>query len=199
MKTLEKIKRSKQPLARPISVLVPLIKADIRDGDTAAEEASMPYYIAAGEKLLEVKAGGQVKGQFTSWATNTFKRSKTQIASWMRVAKLQKSSRARTFTTIDEAVRPGYNQGRVNVTINRRLVDDIKRAHPEMAERVQQREEEREQLELDVALELISIGYRALAAKLHPDRNNGGSHDAMRTLNTIRDALKRFANSEWGR
>lgn len=182
--------------------MVPLIKADIRDGDAAAEEASMPYYIAAGEKLLEAKAGGQVRGQFVAWATKTFRRSKTQVNVWMRLAKAQlvaEKTGDRLFPprTLEGFTRP--DRVRTTVDIRKKIVDDIKRAHPEMAERVQQREKEQEQLELDVALELISIGYRALAAKLHPDRNNGGSHEAMRTLNTIRDALRRFANSEWGR
>jgi len=199
MKTLMQTEKGRT-LTRPLNVLVPLIRAKIRDGDAAAAEASMPYYVAAGEMLLEAKASGEVKkGKFGFWATSTFKRGKTTLAGWMRLAKLQKSSRARTFKTISEAIRPNYSEGRSNVTINRRLVDEIKRAHPEAAARVERREKEREQLELEVALELISIGYRALAAKLHPDRNSGGSHDAMRTLNMIRDTLKRFANSEWGR
>ena len=50
--------------------------------------------------------------------------------------------------------------------------------------RVEERKTER-----DLALKLINAGYRALAAKTHPDR--GGSIDVMAKLNAIRDRLKR--------
>jgi hypothetical protein len=200
-------KRSETQLARPLPVMVRLIKADIHDGDVAAKEASMPYYMAAGEKLREVRDGikkdryKQIKGNFRSWAVRTFQRSDSQITIYMKLAKQKKEkmTAGQHFhmpTTLREVDRP--DRMTATVDINKRLVDDIKRAHPQIAQRVEQKQEEQEQLELDVALELISIGYRALAAKLHPDRNNGGSHDAMRTLNMIRDALRRFANKEWG-
>jgi len=39
-----------------------------------------------------------------------------------------------------------------------------------------------------VAQELISVGYRMLALKLHPDA--GGGHEAMTKLNAARDWLR---------
>jgi hypothetical protein len=42
-----------------------------------------------------------------------------------------------------------------------------------------------------LALQLIDIGYKALASKLHPDK--GGSRDAMARLNQVRDRLKLHA------
>ena len=42
-----------------------------------------------------------------------------------------------------------------------------------------------------LALQLIDLGYRALATRLHPDR--GGSRDAMARLNVVRDELKDIA------
>jgi hypothetical protein len=48
-------------------------------------------------------------------------------------------------------------------------------------------------LHRDLALELIDIGFKALATRLHPDR--GGSKDAMRRLNRVRDELKTVAAS----
>ena len=184
-----------------LPVYVRMIKAHIRDGDEAAKEASMPYYIEAGEKLLQVKESGKVRSELVPWMTKTFQRSATQLNVWMKVAKSQRIAKKqgdRFFPprTLEGFTRP--DRLRTTVDIKKEIVDDIKRAHPEMVERVKQRREEQERLELDVALELINIGYRALATKLHPDRNNGGSHDAMRTLNMIRDSLKRFASKEWG-
>jgi hypothetical protein len=51
------------------------------------------------------------------------------------------------------------------------------------------REQERE-LQRKLALQLIDIGYKALASKLHPDK--GGSREAMSRLNAVRERLKGF-------
>ena len=45
------------------------------------------------------------------------------------------------------------------------------------------------QLHRDLALELIDIGWKALATRLHPDR--GGSHAAMRRLNRVRQRTQK--------
>jgi hypothetical protein len=50
--------------ARPLKVLVPLIKQDL----DAAERAGIPHYVKAGEKLIEAK-GQLAHGQFTPWVT----------------------------------------------------------------------------------------------------------------------------------
>lgn len=42
-------------VARPLHVLIPLIKEDLKQGDEAAKQAGMPFYRAAGEKMLEAK------------------------------------------------------------------------------------------------------------------------------------------------
>ena len=55
------------------------------------------------------------------------------------------------------------------------------------AERRQQEKEER--LNRQLALQLIEVGYKALATKLHPDKP-GGSTEAMVRLNTVRAALR---------
>jgi hypothetical protein len=48
-------------------------------------------------------------------------------------------------------------------------------------------------LHRELAEELIDIGYRALATRLHPDR--GGSKDAMVRLNLVRGELKSIAQT----
>jgi hypothetical protein len=52
--------------------------------------------------------------------------------------------------------------------------------------------EQREQ-----AQQVINVGYRALAAKLHPDA--GGSPEAMTRLNQVRDRLKEDLKRRLGR
>jgi hypothetical protein len=58
---------------------------------------------------------------------------------------------------------------------------------------VQERQARDDEVRLhrELAEELIDIGYRALATKLHPDR--GGSKGAMARLNCVRDELKDVA------
>jgi hypothetical protein len=59
-----------------------------------------------------------------------------------------------------------------------------------LADERQSREAETK-LHRDLAAQLIDLGYRALATRLHPDR--GGSKDAMARLNAVRDELKSIA------
>ena len=47
-------------------------------------------------------------------------------------------------------------------------------------------------LHRDLALQLIDLGYRALATRLHPDTRSG-SKEAMARLNVVRDELKSIA------
>jgi hypothetical protein len=52
------------------------------------------------------------------------------------------------------------------------------------------REAERD-MQRKLGIQLINIGYRALAVELHPDL--GGSPEGMARLNHARDHLKKFA------
>ena len=59
-----------------------------------------------------------------------------------------------------------------------------------LADERQSREHEIK-LHRELALQIIDLGYRAMATRLHPDA--GGSRDAMSRLNTVRHELKEFA------
>ena len=48
-------------------------------------------------------------------------------------------------------------------------------------------------LHRELAVELVDIGFKALASRLHPDR--GGSKDAMSRLNRVREELKGLAET----
>jgi hypothetical protein len=60
---------------------------------------------------------------------------------------------------------------------------------------VQERRARDDEIKLhrELAEELVDIGYRALATRLHPDR--GGSKDAMTRLNRVREELTNFAQT----
>jgi hypothetical protein len=76
------------------------------------------------------------------------------------------------------------------------LCENAKRLIHQQCRRIAQRRYRRssrpiltkeQQQEADLKQQVINVGYRALAAKLHPD--TGGSPEAMTRLNQVRDRL----------
>jgi DUF3102 family protein len=99
---------------RPLNVLVPLIKKDLEDASEAAEAAAMPYYRAAGEKMLEVK--GQLKyGEFVPWLKRHFKIGESQAKRYMRLARNSdtENGRAREFSSMKAFLRETGDGGYV--------------------------------------------------------------------------------------
>jgi hypothetical protein len=181
-------------LARPPHVLVPLIKKDLGDAREASERAGMPYYRAAGDKMLEAKP--QMKHtEFEAWIKRHFGISYQQASRYMKLVTIETSSTARSLNAfLRESGDPGYvpNKPRpqpwhepVKETLEKVDVERLNRGKAEM-KRAEEREAERR-----LALQLIDIGYKALATKLHPDK--GGSRDAMTRLNRVRDRLRQSA------
>lgn len=188
-------------VARPLKVLIPLIQQDIEEGDHAAETASMPYYKAAGEKLIEAKS--QMKrGDWEPWVKRNFNVTSrtaslymsyahstinTQIGSRqptsLRDFQRQQSPDAKSYQ--EQTVRPIFPP-----TTNQQIKETLKQVDVEFLntrrdeiKRADERDAQRQ-----LALQLIDIGYKALASKLHPDK--GGSREAMSRLNSVRDRLK---------
>lgn len=181
-------------VARPLSVLVPLIKEDLE----RIEDAGLPYKQAVGEKLSEAKR--QVKhGEWGSWLQRNFALSQTTAQRYMNFAEATKDANSsnRSFSSLNDFHRQTGSSAYRSVTSKRGWHEDVKesidRAKRE-AERIQRenltRQQERE-AEQKLALRLIEIGFKVLAKELHPDR--GGSRDAMTRLNRVRDRLKQCA------
>ena len=82
-------------------------------------------------------------------------------------------------------VRQPSWQEPVKDIINKVDTETLNRRKAEMS-RVEERDAERK-----LAIQLIDIGFKTLATKLHPDK--GGSRDAMARLNRVRDRLKSHA------
>lgn len=182
-----------QEIVRPLHVLVPLIRDDLKQ----AERAGMPFKRAAGEKMIEAK--GQLEhGEFEGWLRRNFNIGRRQAAEYMNLARatrhIEKGS-ALPFSSIRETVRetrnnPNYGkpaewQGEAKEHIQRAQAE-AERLRSESLSRQQERDAERK-----LALQLIDIGFKALASKLHPDK--GGSRDAMGRLNRVRARLKQHA------
>lgn len=186
-----------QAIGRPLKVLVPLIQDDLKRGKEAAERAGMPYYQAAGEKLLEAKS--QLKhGEFVDWASRHFDVKMRQLQTYMALAEQATDEKrsAMRFSSLGDFIRktgpdPDYNtfaskkpgwQEPVKEIVSRVDTETLNLRREEL-KRADEREAQRK-----LALQLIDIGYKVLARELHPDK--GGSREAMARLNAVRDKLK---------
>jgi len=181
-------------IARPLKVLVPLIKQDFEE----AEEAGMAYYKAAGEKLTEAREGhfeGDIK-HFYEWAEKNFGKKRDQIRTYMA---LVSTVSRKPFRTLDDFHKSrgkpvkGYADtprlhrewtAPVDAVAERARRESMRLAQEDALTRAQEREAERK-----LAHRLIDIGYKVLAKELHPDKMHG-DRDAMARLNRIRDKLK---------
>lgn len=180
-------KTGDQPVARPLKVLIPLIKDDLEK----AQRAGLPYYQAAGEKLLEAKA--QIPhGEFVDWVKRNFPIGRAQAQRYMLLAKAvqtddEKGSPA-IFSTLSKFVGDHRTTHEAPWTAPvKKIVDRVDTEILNLKREALKRAEERD-AQRTLALHLIDIGYKILARKLHPDR--GGSRDAMARLNAVRDRLK---------
>jgi hypothetical protein len=159
-------------IVTPLPVLAELIKADL----DAAEKAGIEHYRAAGEKLLEAKS--QLKhGEFGPWLKNNFNLSRQTANRYMAYA--QKAPTG-AFSSLRDFRRQHYGES------SRPHQPKMPKIDVEVLAQTALREAQR-----ILALELIDIGYRALAKRFHPDK--GGSKDVMTSLNEIRDRLKLHA------
>lgn len=187
-------RKETQAVSRPLKVLVPLIQEDLKQGREAAERAGLPYYRAAGEKLLEAKS--QVEhGEFTGWVTRNFNITARHARRYMDLAEhtaLQnQKGLASPFSSLSDFVRktsdPEYNRPSAWHEPVQRIVDRVDTETLNLKREELKRADERE-AQRELGLQLVDIGYRVLARKLHPDR--GGSKEAMARLNSVRDRLK---------
>jgi hypothetical protein len=181
-------------VARPLKILIPMIQSELQQGNSAGRE----HYINAGRMLTESK--GQVGyGGWGKWLRKNFDLSHDTAANYMRWAKEHDD-----FTSGARKVPPSSSMRQMTGNTDRQREDrqskqqqDFRRILRDVArdDFVQERQarDDEVQLHRDLAEELVDIGYRALATRLHPDR--GGSKDAMSRLNRVRDELKSIAQT----
>jgi hypothetical protein len=176
--------KSDRRVARPLKELVTLIKQDLED----AEFSALPYYRAAGEKLLEAKS--QLKhGEFKPWIERNFKKpGYRECCRYMALVKNEKGHSV-TFESLNEALR----QARKDRKASKARMEEALRSTFDGGEFKRLRDEACKRQEENAARhdrvnQIINAGYRVLAGKAHPDK--GGSDEAMRLLNEARDYLR---------
>jgi hypothetical protein len=178
----------KHAIARPLKVLVPLIQSEIAAGN----EAGLEHYRKAGDMLLEARE--QVPhGSWSRWIKANFELSQETARRYMHLARLAERHPAKFHgavhieTALDEQPRRERHAPWNKI---RDVADRVDVAR--LAEERQSRDDEIK-MHRELAMQLIDLGYRALATRLHPDR--GGSRDAMARLNVVRDELKVIAET----
>jgi hypothetical protein len=191
--------QEEKQVARPLSVLVPLIQKDLEQAGEAAQRASMPYYKSAGDKMLEAK-GQLSRGEFIPWLNRNFSISEQTARRYMSFAVATRDIQnegSPSFSSLNDfhkqtgssayrevTSKKGWHEG-VKSNIERARAE-AQRIKNENLSRQQERDEERK-----LALKLIDIGFKVLAKELHPDK--GGTRDAMSRLGRVRDRLKSHA------
>lgn len=188
-------------VARPLHVLVPLIKKDLEEGKEASARAGLPYYRAAGEKMLEAKS--QIKhGEFQEWVRRNFGLGKVQAHRYMQLAKVDEEKfLGRNFSNFSEAFRATVdsNYNKPHTVRPQPWHEPVKEAMSKVdvailnADRERANRAEERKVLHDLGMQLIEIGFKALATKLHPDK--GGSKDAMMRLNQVRNLLRNYVQT----
>jgi hypothetical protein len=171
-------------IGRPLKILIPLIKDELQAGD----DAGLAHYRRAGRMLIEAKE--QIGfGAWGRWLTKNFELSSRQASRYMWLARTVEDTDT-TSVARDRSLTDAIGEKR-SKTKWRPLFEAAGRVNvPRLADERQARDREVE-LHRELAMQLIDLGYRAMATRLHPDR--GGSRDAMTRLNVVRDELKSIA------
>jgi hypothetical protein len=184
--------RNAQQVARPLKVLVPLIQEELIEG----AQAGMEHYIKAGRMLNEIQDSEQVPyGSWGRWVKDNFHISRITANDYMRIARKVDADPTckASLTSIDAAVgrEPRTIKSVTKKNKLKSLFDGVDNVNvTRLADERQSRDNEIK-LHREMALQLIDLGYRAMATRLHPDR--GGSKDAMTRLSHVRDELKSIA------
>ena len=185
--------KAKTQIARPLKVLIPLIQQDLERGD----RAGMDYYAAAGDKLLEAKP--QVShGHWGAWLSKNFELSDRVARRYMRFARLRSEhdENGRGAAILPPSLREMEGdtaRARKHRASEQPFRDVLRDLDIDVYAQDKQTRDDEVRLHRDMALELIDLGYKAMASRLHPDR--GGSKDAMARLNRIRLELKGIAET----
>ena len=181
--------RQSATIVRPLKILVPLIQVELQQGDQAGHE----HYRVAGEMLIEAKSQ-LAHGAWGRWLTKHFALSGHTAARYMRWARMHNGPpRSEVPPASLYEMRGGTARDREHRDAERGFRKVLREVARDDFAQERQAHDEEIRLHRELAEELVDLGYRALATRLHPDR--GGSKDAMARLNRVREELKSLAQT----
>jgi hypothetical protein len=179
----------RQSVARPLKVLVPLIKAKL----VQVENAGLEEKRETGELLIEAKAQVPL-GSWGPWLNRNFHLSATTARNYMQLARKIDESESTTGGVAPKSLNESRGKTQYERNLRAAWQPTFAATRDVDVETIaQERQTRRDEITLhrELALELIDIGWKALATRLHPDR--GGSREAMLRLNRVREQLKEVA------
>jgi hypothetical protein len=193
MATALSTQNSKVP-ARPLKVLVPLIN----DALDHAHEAGIEYRRQAGALFIEARAAFNKTVEWYSWIGRTFTHRETGrpiseglVGTYVHLAKTTEeftsARQEQPFRIMSDFTHP-HRDSRHQPEWHEPIRETLNTVNVERLMQEKQSKEKEEQVLRKLANELIDIGYKVLATKLHPDK--GGSPEAMARLNKVRSILK---------
>jgi hypothetical protein len=178
------------PAPRALDALIPLIQASIQTGYETARDT--------GALLTEAKQQ-LAHGQWAAWLSEHFAMAQQTANRYMRLAQIERT-RSLPANTPTPHVFPSQRaalQRDAEARAARPLAAAERRTAPARAQGRLNAERQSEIQDVralrQLANELITAGYRVLAARLHPDQ--GGSHAAMQRLNRVKHLLKESVNA----
>jgi hypothetical protein len=188
-------------VARPLTELASLIRGKIgqarKVAKEAAEAATQPFWAEIGDLFVEARTQFNTAAGFYSWTSGQFGFSQTQTRRYLNSARLVAVQNRGADQSLSEALRAagqsprGGEKPRPVWTASAYNIADRARREAERIRQEQLTREQEREAQRELALKLISIGYKVLAKELHPDK--GGSQEAMTRLHIVRARLKKFA------
>ena len=182
--------KSNRSIARPVKTLIPLIQREIAAGD----DAGLEHYVEAGAMLLEARE--QVAPyKWSGWLTKNFELSHRQANRYMKLA--ERAERGVAFAegaTLAGAIGEKKSDAARKTGTWKPIREFTAHVDVDRVGQERQARADETRLHRELALELIDIGYKALATRLHPDFRDG-SAAAMRRLNRVRAELKAVAKT----
>jgi hypothetical protein len=170
------MKEETKELARPLPVLVPLIKQEIEEG----EKAGLEHYRRAGEMLIEAKE--QLRhGEFSQWLRRNFTLSRATATRYMKLVEVTQNARSRAFSSLSEATDSPGTRGH-KTTWHVPVREEVARVDFEALREERQKRARENELVAQLKRQIIDIGCKAFATRLHPDKRSG-SAEAMSRLN----------------
>jgi hypothetical protein len=105
-----------QSIARPLKVLVPLIKKDIELMEMTKDETLSPYYQSIGEKLIEAKEN-LTWGSWAEWLKHNFEFNQKTAENYMNYANELKIETEVSILTYSEYLKLKKKQPKPKETI----------------------------------------------------------------------------------
>ena len=172
------VQKSETPTVRPLNILASLIKSKWQEAQEAAERAAEPFYIEIGELLNEAKSQ-MSQGEFLPWVERNFDFGERQARRYMKavIATNHIQNGRRRPQSISAAIGEPVPSERPNTPqfVVREKIQSFNFDRFNQEEATKQKERD---LVRKLCLEIIDIGYRVLATKMHPDKP-GGSEEAF--------------------